>query len=234
MMRQVWGTAAYDTWHWDEFLDWAQKGLVASGGKVSQWAIEYSYGLYNTFIAALGTLGGQMWAKEWIVSDTGGQKCVCDSDVAIEAAIMIVDPIIKTPGVVINPAYSAATFPDGAFPAGHTVLAESALAPANWPPKNTFEQSYMALPFVNHRTFLSAPNMFCVNKASANVDAAVEYAVKACTNPTALKYVNDTQCISGFKPAEFVAKESGWQRALNLTALSRSASRQAFLPRLLM
>ena len=194
----------------------AEKGIVTRWEALPMGHRIHIRALHHLRVA-LATLGGKSrGAMSGQTNPKGAKKCLVYSVSPVEAANLVVDPVIKTPGLVINRQVVQSTFWAERLLAGNTVLAIAALCPSIFPVDVSFPQSFMALPYVNHRTFISEPNIFCINKDSPNVQAAIEYAVTACTSPHVLPYVNDVQCITGFSPREFVVKERGPQKTVNL------------------
>jgi ABC-type glycerol-3-phosphate transport system substrate-binding protein len=171
----LWGTDRFDTWRWDDFVNWLKAGTKTANGQVQQYGLssgDTSY-LAVLFRALVADNGGGIFDDDWNYNET---TSLLDQPPALDAAQKIVD-LITVHKVAPLPGEESAI-------QGGTYLAKRAMAAINWstpsifPEENTFPQEHFHLPYINNRVHAVGGNALMVNRASPNVDAAQEWILR--------------------------------------------------------
>ena len=216
----VWGSPAFDTWKWPQFLTWLEQGnKVTSSGKVEQYAFEI-LSVMRIFQVMLASLGGQIYSNEWSREVGPTQKCVLDSEVAFEAAneaLNVVTKLKLAPSPTVD-----TTFPGGSFLSGRAVTSTFDSATSIFPIATTFPQALMALPYLDKKPQFVAPNTLCVNKFSPNREAALKWVTDFATNRRANALFFQQIGSSGYDPKQIIeALPNGYTKTVTSVGIAR-------------
>jgi ABC-type glycerol-3-phosphate transport system substrate-binding protein len=216
----LYGTPTYDTWKWDQFVQWLQAGTkILNNGRVVQYGFGAS--LSQDYIARtlIADLGGHIFDDDIGYNET---KCLVDQPPVVEAIQMTADLVTKYKVMPTDSADFAVT--GGTFAAKQALSAVSFTTPTGYPEASTFPQVYFAFPYVQRKVHMFGANMLCVNKNSPKKDAAFKWALTFCTDPDVrTKFVNVS--LPAYDPLPIVnAMPAGSAKTIALINLSRIQS----------
>ena len=218
----LWGTDKFDTWRWDDFVNWLKAGTKSSGGTVQQYGLgsgdtQYLTGLLRALIA---DNGGGIFDDDWNYGET---KSRLDEDPVIDAAQKIVD-LITVHKVAPLPGEESAI-------QGGTYLAKRALSAINWstpsifPESNTFPQEHFHLPYITNKVHAVGGNALMINRSSPNVDVAQEWVLRFLLDDQVRTQFFEISSVPAYDPLPIVnASAAGTPKTIALINLARIAN----------
>lgn len=212
----LWGKPNFDTWKWDQLVEWAKAGTkISSTGKVEQ----YGLGGDLSFLIAgiVHDNGGQVFDSEWDYNET---KCLLDQEPALEAIQLLTDLIVKHK---VCPAPAAETaIRGGSYVAKRAVGTINWSTPSIFPEQDTFPQTQFHLPYVQHKVHAVGANHLCVNKASSRTDEALEWVTTFCTDKEMRTKFLQVSSVPSYDPLPIVeAAPDNRAKTIALINLSR-------------
>lgn len=212
----VWGSSTYDTWHWDDMIQFAKEATRYQNGELVQAGM--GNGGNNVLLKYLiADLGGKLFDDDWNYDET---KILLTSDEAITAGQMLTDLYVKYK-VTPPPAPSGSTSVDP-FQQKRALATINWQTPSAYPVATTFPQMYLALPWVHHRTHGVGANQLMISKASPHQEAALDWITTLLTNTHARTVFFQVSSVPAYDPLPIVkAAPEGPSKTLGLMNLSR-------------
>ncbi len=218
----LWGTDNFDTWRWNDLVDWLKAGTKSVNGVVQQYGLgDTSQGQPASILRALiASNGGNVFDDDWNYNET---KSLLDQDPVLDAAQKVVD-LFQVHKVAPLPGEESAT-------PGGTYLGKRAMAAINWstpsvyPEANTFAQEHFHLPYSQSKVHAIGGNQLMVNIASKNIDASQEWVMRFCLDDQVRTKFLEVSSVPAYDPLPIVAASpSGTPKTIALINLSRIAN----------
>jgi ABC-type glycerol-3-phosphate transport system substrate-binding protein len=172
----VMGSSTFNTWHWDDFVDWVRAGTKTGSGGTGQYGVSLGDG--NTLLKMLvASLGGQLLDEPWNYDET---KSLLDSDEVIEAAQAMTDLVVKYHAMPTPAAETAVR--GGTWLAGKAMSIIMWADPAIYPQDQTFPQAEFLLPYFDKEPIPIGYNSLAVPTSGQHVDEAIEWVTTLTTS----------------------------------------------------
>ena len=176
------GKDNFDEWRYDDFVEFCEAATqVKANGEVETWAIGcpmMGYWNYCTKWAVYSN-GGQQYDVWWFQGDE--TKCLLDSPESIEAISKQIDLTLEGYAYLES---AAGPIEGGCFQTGRAAAYLGPPGSQFLPSKDLdFEKTYIHAPWFKQRTVHTTGDFLCVNKASKNREAAVDWLITQITDP---------------------------------------------------
>jgi ABC-type glycerol-3-phosphate transport system substrate-binding protein len=213
----LWGTPAYDTWTWNDFVEWLKAGTKVKGdGTVEQYGLAQSFGSFGgTIRAVLAQHGGSLFDDDWNYTET---KTTIDQELFLETVQMTSDLLLKHQVTAPLDAEKAIQ--------GGNYRAQRAVAAVSWSTPSIFtglqNQVYFHLPFTKKKAHRFGANHLAINQASKQLDASTQFLLTFLTDKDARTKFFQVSSVPAYDPLPIVqASLEGTPKTIGLINLSR-------------
>ncbi len=220
----LWGTSRFDTWKWDDFVNWLKAGTKVVNGQVQQYGLGTlggvdlgPYGLVAIYRCLLGDNGGSIFDDDWNYNETVSKV---DSPESIDAAQKIAD-LVRVHKVAPTPGDEGA-IPGGTYRGKKAVSTIFWSTPSTFPESTLFPQEYFHLPYITNKVHAVGANQLMVNAKGNHVDAALEWCTRFCVDTQIRTLFLQKAAIPSWDPLPIVnASPEGTPKKIALINLAR-------------
>ncbi len=197
----LYGRDNYDTWHWDDFVDFLQAVTIqASDGTYEQYGYAGAIRDAHSLAYQMASYDADLVDDPWTFAET---EALLDSEDAIAAAHDLID--LTTVHGVAPTIEAQQGIEGGLFRAGIAVASISWTNQSYLVAGLPFELGFMHLPFTGRRVHGIGANHWSVNNASDNIPQAQEAALIQTTDyEVGQALVDLAATISAYDPAYYL------------------------------
>jgi ABC-type glycerol-3-phosphate transport system substrate-binding protein len=215
----VWGSENFDTWQWDDLVEWAKQGTkVNADGTVAQYGLATNVaGFWDLHRTLIASNGGAILDDEWNFQETVSLVNSPESVAALQVLVdaVTVHNIAPTPD-------AAQAIQGGAYRAQRAVCDITWSTPSIYPENVGFEQLYAHLPFLGKRVHAYGANCLALNAASSNLETAADWIITFCVDDDVRAEFLQVSSVPAYDPLPIVeASPEGRSKTIALINLSR-------------
>lgn len=217
----VWGSDNFDSWQWDDLIEWAKQGTkVNDDGTVEQYGIASNMaGFWDLHRTLIASNGGAILDDEWNFQETAS---LVNSPEAVAALQVLVDAV-NVHKIAPTPD-AAQAIQGGAYRAQRAVCDITWSTPSIYPENVGFEQIYAHLPFLGQRVHAYGANCLSLNAASSNLEAAANWIITFCVDDDVRAEFLQVSSVPAYDPLPIVeASSESRAKTIGLINLSRIA-----------
>jgi multiple sugar transport system substrate-binding protein len=220
----TWGTPEWDTWTWDDMLEFLKAGTkIKSNGEVEQYGLNRAPSFGQSLNGLVAGAGGMLFPiEDWWAREE--KECTINSPEAVDAYQQLVDLVFEHKVAPAPEALQAMQVEGGLYTAELAMCEMSGIGVhAHRRVPFVDRQTLIALPFIGERAQHIGGNFWCVTAASKRIAEAAEMAIFITTDRDVLATQVLNHNAPNYETRFHVDPLTGWPKEAQETRIARHA-----------